>query len=263
MALATQTPTPKLGIIGGTGIDCLEGFELRDRIQPETPFGPISGSVLLGTLHGVEVALINRHGLLKDEQGDHIPPHAVNYRANLWLLKQLSVERVLALNAVGGISEHWPPGRLGVPDDLIDYSYGRKHSFFDPDSPIGYHHHVEMGQPFSAAMNNAVAESAAQAGLIFQNGGVLAVTQGPRLETAAEVARLERDGCDLVGMTSMPEAALAAELALEYTSVAFSVNWAAGKAPDSSKGIHDEIVTTIASCQKQINQLLAVYVATL
>lgn len=259
VALTEQLTAPRLGIIGGTGIDALAGFELRDRLQPTTPFGAISGSLLLGQLHGVEVALINRHGILQDEAGSHIPPHAVNYRANLWLLKQLNVAEVLALNAVGGIAGEWPPGRLGVPHDLIDYSYGRERTFFEPNSAVVYQHHVEMSEPFSVTMREKLIAAAQLAEIAFTDNGVLAVTQGPRLETPAEVKRLQRDGCDLVGMTTMPEAALAAELRLPYASLSFSVNWAAGKAPDVGKGIHDEIAATIAECQTQIGQLLQAY----
>lgn len=263
MALLAKTPAPKLAILGGTGIDALDGFELRNRIKPSTPFGEISGSVLIGSLYGAEVAQLNRHGLLKDEVGRHVPPHAINYRANIWALKQLNVPRVLALNAVGGIAKEWPPGQLGVPNDLVDYSYGRAHTFFSPDVPFEFDHHVEMTEPFSSEMASNLDAAAKAAAVAFQQGGILAVTQGPRLETAAEVRRLERDGCDLVGMTSMPEAALAKELGLEYASIAFSVNWAEGKSPSPEAGIHSEIATTIASCQSQINQLLAAYIPTL
>jgi purine nucleoside phosphorylase len=257
MALKDKTPAPTLGIIGGTGIEDLAGFELQQRLQPKTPFGAISGSILLGKLHGVDVALLNRHGLLKGETGQHIPPHAVNYRANIWALAQLSLKRVLAFNAVGGISTMWPPGQLGLPHDLIDYSHGRAHSYFDPDSALDYHHHVEMSEPFSAELGQLITAAAKAANISLQTSGVIGVTQGPRLETAAEIKRLAQDGCDLVGMTSMPEAALAAELQLQYSSLAFSVNWAAGKAPDAQQGIHDEIAATIEHCQTQLGQLLA------
>lgn len=262
-SLSAQTPAPMLAIIGGTGIESLEGFEQRDSLIPETPFGAISGALLLGRLHGVEVALINRHGLLlADQNTQQLPPHAVNYRANIWALAQLGVKQVLALNAVGGISGEWPPGRLGTPHDLIDYSSGREHSFFDPNSPMPYAHHVELTPPFNANLRGLLKQAALAADLAFTETGVLAVTNGPRLETVAEVLRLERDGCQLVGMTTMPEASLAAELELSYTSLAFSVNWAAGKAPcdggDGSRpGIHDEIASTIASCQQQLSKLFS------
>lgn len=256
--LANKTTAPVLGIIGGTGISQLDGFVLRDKIKPDTPFGDISGAVLLGQLHGREVALINRHGLLADGASkQHIPPHQINYRANLWALKQLQVTAVLGLNAVGGISAQWPPGRLGTPHDVIDYSWGREHTFFDVTSPMPFATHVELTPPFDATLRQQLQAAAELAEITLTQQGVVAVTNGPRLETVAEVQRLAQDGCELVGMTSMPEAALAAELELAYASLCFSVNWAAGKAPSSSGGIHAEIEATIADCQQQINALLA------
>lgn len=257
--LGEQSPAPVLGIIGGTGINELEGFVLRDKVSPETPFGDISGVVLLGQLYGQEVALINRHGLLSEgASSQHIPPHQINYRANLWLLKSLKVKAVLALNAVGGISPQWPPGRLGTPHDVIDYTWGRQHSYFDVDSPVPFSEHIEFTPPFDLLLSQQLQRAAVSAKLELTQTGVVAVTNGPRLESKAEVQRLERDGCDLVGMTSMPEAALAAELSLPYASLCFAVNWAAGKAPDSAgASIHAEIATTMAECQQQINALLA------
>lgn len=266
MSLASKTTAPVLAIIGGTGIEALPGFIQRDSMMPETPFGAISGSLLLGTLHGKEVALINRHGLLKaaeaqPQAAQHIPPHAVNYRANIWALSRLAVKRVLGLNAVGGISQDWPPGRLGAPSDLIDYTSGRQHSYFDPTSPMPYAQHIELTPPFNQQLAVMLNEAAIAAGIEFTTSGVLAVTNGPRLETTAEVRRLEQDGCDLVGMTSMPEASLAAELNMQYASLAFSVNWAAGKAPklgqNAEQGIHDEIAATLSNCQTQLERLLA------
>lgn len=258
-ALADQTKAPVLAIIGGTGIAELAGFVLRDTVVPATPFGAISGGILLGQLHGKEVAIINRHGLLSAAGGkQHIPPHQINYRANIWALKRLGVPAVLALNAVGGITEEWPPGRLGTPSDLIDYSWGREHSYFDVNSAMPFDHHVELTPPFDTALSQQLHAAAGTANIPLCSQGVVAVTNGPRLETKAEVARLAKDGCDLVGMTSMPEAALAAELDLPYASLCFSVNWAAGKGPESDNaGIHAEIAETMVSCQQQINQLLA------
>lgn len=281
MSLARRTPAPELAIIGGTGIERLEDFILHQRLKPSSPFGDCSGSILVGELHGRSVAVLNRHGRLKGEGGAAIAPHAVNYRANLWLLKQLGVNRVLALNAVGGITADWPPGRLGAPHDLIDYSYGRQQTFFDANSPWPYEQHVELSQPFSPTIASQLATAAAAAEVEFQQQGVIAVTQGPRLETPAEVRRLEADGCHLVGMTSMPEAALAAELDLEYGSLAFSVNWAAGKNPSQSiqadqspeqagqkiqlqvGQIHAEIEAVMARCQQQISRLLKPFISAL
>lgn len=264
-ALSAQATTPVLAIIGGTGINQLEGFVLRDTIVPETPFGAISGGILLGRLHGKEVAIMNRHGLLSAAGSEsHIPPHQINYRANIWALKRLNVPAVLALNAVGGITADWPPGRLGTPSDLIDYSWGREQSYFDVHSAMPFDHHVELTPPFNQALTRQLHAAATAAKLELCQRGVVAVTNGPRLETKAEVERLASDGCNLVGMTSMPEAALAAELDLAYASLCFSVNWAAGKGPEQGEGgIHAEIAETMAACQQQIAALLAKLLVTL
>jgi len=152
----------------------------------------------------------------------------VNYRANLWALKELAVSRIIAVNAVGGINPTMPPESIVIPDQLIDYSYGREQSFFDGLSqPLD---HIDFSQPFSPACCQDIAQAAQVQSIAVHRGGVYGVTQGPRLETVAEINRMANDGCDMVGMTAMPEAALARELGIDYASICLVVNPAAGRA---------------------------------
>ena len=214
----------RLGIIGGTGLLELEGLEVRQRREEETTWGAPSGPVLEGELEGREVAFLHRHGT-----PSRIPPHRINYRANLNALAAAGCDRIIAVAAVGGIRADLVPGSLVIPDQIIDYTWGREHTFFehDLDSPV----HVDFSAPYDEALAGALARAAAAAGVAVTAGGTYACTQGPRLESAAEIDRLERDGCDVVGMTGMPEAALAREAGIAYAHLAVVVNEAAGRAP--------------------------------
>jgi 5'-methylthioinosine phosphorylase len=208
-----------LGVIGGSGLDCW-GEEGVSHIAT-TAFGDPSGPITILGRSDRRMLFLPRHG------SDHlIPPHLVNYRANLWALREAGADCVIAVNAVGGITQAFAPGALVLPDQLIDYSWGRAHSFSDGvAAPL---QHVDFTLPFTSRLVDEVERAAARAGAPIVRGACLGVTQGPRLETAAEVDRLRRDGCDLVGMTSMPEAGLARELGLDYASICVVSNWAAG-----------------------------------
>ena len=185
----------------------------------------------VGTYAGRRVAFLARHG-----EGHSLPPHKINYRANLAALKAVGANRVLALNTVGGIGERFGPRVLACPDQLIDYTWGRVSTLCEePGSEVL---HIDFGEPYTAALRTRVADAAAIAGVPLQMGGCYGATQGPRLETRAEIARMRRDGCDLVGMTGMPEAGLARELGLDYACLAIVANWAAGAGPDP-----DEVIT--------------------
>lgn len=208
-----------IGLIGGSGLDRWEtGGEPRDS---ETPWGPPSGPVISFSLPGARLLFLPRHGPAHD-----IPPHRVNYRANLWALREAGASVVIAVNAVGGITQAFAPGVLVLPDQLIDYTWGRAHSY--SDGPGDQVQHVDFTQPFSAALSAELERAATRAEIAVAQGACIGVTQGPRLETAAEIARMRRDGCDLVGMTSMPEAGLARELGLDYASLCVVANHAAG-----------------------------------
>lgn len=213
----------RIAIIGGTGLTELEGLRLSEEKKYPTPWGEPSAPLLFGQFGRSRIVFLARHG-----NPHRKPPHQVNYRANLWALREAGVEQVLAVNAVGGISAETGPARLIVPDQLIDYTYGRGHTFFEGDS-LEHVTHVDLTEPYDREVRRGLVEAALRRGIPVKDGGVYGCTQGPRLETAAEIRRLERDGCDLVGMTGMPEAALAAELQLRYGCLALSVNWAAGK----------------------------------
>ncbi|MCC5866165.1 MAG: S-methyl-5'-thioinosine phosphorylase [Wenzhouxiangella sp.] len=233
-----------LAIIGGTG--SLDLFEVIERREVKTTWGDPSAPLARIQLAAGSAWFLPRHG-----QPHHIPPHRVNYRANIQALSDLGVSRILAITAVGGIDPGLAPGALVVPDQLIDYTWGRVHSFSDDaESPL---RHVEFANPFSAVLRQTLLGAADRAGLAVVDGGCYAVTQGPRLETAAEISKLARDGCSLVGMTAMPEAALARELDLAYAMLCVVANPAAGV---SDKAISvDEIHVVLDRSMVQVRAL--------
>ncbi|MGR8940913.1 MAG: S-methyl-5'-thioinosine phosphorylase [Gammaproteobacteria bacterium] len=212
----------RLAIIGGTGLTQLEGIRIVKRDRLSTPYGEPSAEFLTGDLHGRELIFLARHG-----NPHSIPPHKINYRANILGLKQLGVEEIIAVAAVGGITAEMEPAHIAIPDQIIDYTYGRQQTFFeDQDDPVT---HIDFTYPYSQNLRAGLIAAAARANIRVSPLGTYACTQGPRLETTAEIRRMERDGCDLVGMTGMPEAALARELGIEYAALAVVANWAAGK----------------------------------
>lgn len=211
-----------LAIIGGSGLYSLgEDFELDEQATRNTPFGNTSSDILLGDWQNIQVAFLPRHG-----PKHRVPPQQINYRANIWALKQLGSMHIIAVNAVGGITKDSPPQALVLPDQIIDYSSGRQHSFFDGED--GQVTHIDFSWPYSAELRGILMEAALQSGQPLVGAGTYGCTNGPRLETAAEIARLKSDGCNIVGMTGMPETALARELEIDYACLALVVNWAAG-----------------------------------
>jgi 5'-deoxy-5'-methylthioadenosine phosphorylase len=220
-----------LAIIGGTGLSRLSGFEELRRESVETPWSEQAVELEYFTAHGQSVVFLPRHG-----PGHSVPPHKINYRANIWALKESGIDEIIAINAVGGIHPQLPPGSFMVPDQIIDYSHSRDATFFEGNP--GQVIHVDFTEPFTASLRDRLLEavrtvsiSSPESARPVLDGGVYGVTQGPRLETAAEIKRLQRDGCDIVGMTAMPEAGLARELDISYAMLALSVNWAAGLFP--------------------------------
>lgn len=221
----------ELAVIGGTGVYALGELTEVQTLQPETPYGAPSGPIRIGTMAGKRVAFLARHG-----EGHSLPPHKINYRANLAALRAVGAQRVLALNTVGGITERFGPRVLACPDQLIDYTWGRISTLCEePDTDVL---HVDFGDPYTATFRQDVLKAAVFSQVALVDGGCYGATQGPRLETKAEIARMRRDGCDLVGMTGMPEAGLARELGLDYACLAIVANWAAGAGPNV-----DEIIT--------------------
>ncbi len=236
-----------VAIIGGTGLTQLSSLEVTGRQVIYTPFGEPSAPLTRGAIFDHEVVFLPRHGLAHT-----IPPHKVNYRANVWALREIGVERVIAVNTVGGITDSMEPVRLAFPDQSVDYTYNRPHSFFEEKNESVTH--IEFTEPYNAEMRAAMGEAARAANVPATDGGTYAVTQGPRLETAAEVDRLDRDGCDIVGMTGMPEAALARELGLEYACCAVVVNWAAGRGSGTS--VLGQIESQITQGMDQVRDML-------
>jgi len=237
-----------LAIIGGTGLYQLEGFEVGESIEGVTPFGPPSAPIRCGRIEGRKIAFLARHG----EQHQHLP-HRINYRANLWALHAAGARRIVAVNAVGGIGEENPPRRLVIPDQIIDYSHGRFDSFCDrADAPV---EHVDFTEPYSVSLRQALAAAAAACSLQVTDRGTYGCTQGPRLETRAEIQRMARDGCSLVGMTGMPEAVLARELKADYACLAAVANWAAG-CGDQVEITMEEITEHLAAAYGDAHRLL-------
>lgn len=237
----------KLGIIGGSGLNQLEGMTNSRQVMVETRYG--TAQVTQGELHGHAVVFMPRHG-----EGHVLPPHQINYRANIAALKQLGVEQVVACNAVGGIHPDMGPGKLVVPDQIVDYSYGREHTFAEQGDVI----HIDFTYPYDETLRSSLLASLARLEIPHVDFGVYACTQGPRLESAAEITRLKRDGCDLVGMTAMPEAALAREAGLAYASLCLVANWGAGLTEDLIT--MEEILQVITSGVEQIHQVLSDFV---
>lgn len=220
-----------LAIIGGSGLYQLKALQNTEIVQPETPFGLPSAEITCGDFWGQSILFMPRHG-----RNHSVPPHKINYRANLFALKQLGATDIIAVNAVGGITELYSNGQLVVPDQIIDYSYGREQTFFDGSGALDNQDlpfnlslgHVDFSYPYTEALREDLVSSCANLNIPCVAEAVYGCTQGPRLETAAEIDRLAQDGCDIVGMTAMPEAGLARELSLNYASVCLVVNAAAG-----------------------------------
>lgn len=238
-----------LAIIGGTGLTQLANLESTHRRVVRTPYGEASGPLTFGKMNGRDVIFLARHGY-----GHTIPPHAVNYQANVWALQAEGASKVVSVASVGGIRADLVPGALAVPKQILDYTYGRKHTYFDgPDQPVT---HVDFTHPYCEILRGRLLDAAGQIGQTIVDGGIYATTQGPRLETAAEIDKLERDGADMVGMTGMPEAGLARELGMRYAAVAVVVNHAAGRG-DSSEGIHmDQINAVLRTAMVKVRTLL-------
>lgn len=236
-----------VAIIGGSGLTTLQNLEITRREVLRTPFGEPSAPLVFGQLRGQQTVFLARHG-----HGHTIPPHEVNYRANIWALKEVGASQVIAINAVGGIAATMGAGSLVLPDQIIDYTYGRRHTFFGNEQKAVTH--VDFTFPYCEDLRQALIAAASRARLAIATQGTYAATQGPRFETIAEIRKLERDGADLVGMTGMPETSLARELGLCYACIAVVANPAAGKVAGviSLK----EIERTLESGMEKVRSLL-------
>ena len=241
-----------LAVVGGTGLYRFPGLENIERHDLDTPYGKPSGSIVCGTAAGRRVAFLARHG-----EGHSIAPHRINYRANLWALHELGARRIVGVNAVGGIRDDMAPRVIAVPDQIIDYTSGRLTSFCDADDAEVKH--IDFSAPYSAGLRTALIEAAKNAGVPVVDGGCYGATQGPRLETRAEIARMRRDGCDLVGMTGMPEAALARELECEYACLALVANWAAGCGDEVEISLA-EIFANLEAATAEVPKIIGAFV---
>lgn len=238
----------KIGIIGGTAFEDFDRFAPTSKHSVTTPFGDPSDALHEGTIEGHPVIFLARHGAKHQ-----IAPHRINYRANIWALHRAGVTHIIGVAAVGGINPKMPTGIITIPDQIIDYTYNREHTFHDTnDDEVT---HVDFTNPYSHSLRNVLIEESRRCGAAAVDHATLGVTQGPRLETAAEVDRMERDGCDLVNMTGMPEASLARELKIKYASICLVVNPAAGRA-DST--ITMEYVLSVSSKAKPKIQKLII-----
>jgi len=238
-----------LAIIGGSGFGQISEFKTEQVHEISTPYGSTSAPILQGKLFGVEdVFFLARHG-----EKHSIQPHKINYRANIFALKELGVNNVLALAAVGGIDTDCQPGALIIPQQILDYTYGREMTFFDQEGDVS---HAEFTEPYSTVMRKILIKASQENEIDVVKQGVYAVTQGPRFETAAEIVRYARDGATIVGMTAMPEAVLARELGLAYTTIALSVNYAAGVENGVIK--HSDIHMAYTSAADKLYKLLNV-----
>ena len=227
------------GIIGGTGLTELEDLKITRRQIARTPYGEPSQPLVFGELAGREVVFLARHG-----SGHTIPPHAINYRANIWALQSVGVTELLAVATVGGIDLSLSPGSIVLPDQLIDYTYGRKNTYHDGiELPVK---HIDFTVPYSSKMRDYCKQAALNVNQPLYDGGIYAVVQGPRLETTAEINRLERDGATLVGMTGMPEAALSRELNIDYAALCPVANHAAGRGTSANGIAYEDIAAVLA-----------------
>ncbi|MGH8469064.1 MAG: S-methyl-5'-thioinosine phosphorylase [Gammaproteobacteria bacterium] len=240
-----------LAIIGGTGLRSLNGLEILRREVKQTPYGEPSSPLVHGLWCGKEIVFMVRHGV-----SHAIPPHRVNYRANLWALKDIGIEKLISIAAVGGITSELGPSRIAFPDQIIDYTWSRANTFFEDG--IDQITHIDFTQPYCEKLRQALIRAAAEAGIDALASGTYGATQGPRLETAAEIERMERDGCDMVGMTGMPEAALARELELCYATCAVVANRAAGRGrkPLSMKVIEANLKVGIMQVQRLLEHVI-------
>jgi 5'-methylthioinosine phosphorylase len=237
-----------LAIIGGTGLTQLANLDVSRREAVRTPYGEPSAELTFGAIRGVPLIFLARHG-----DGHTIPPHQVNYRANLWALREQGAREIVSVVSVGGIREDLGPGSIVVPHQIVDYTWGRSSTFFEDEAPVK---HTDFTEPYTAALRARLLAAAARRGEAAVDGAVYAATQGPRLETAAEIDRLERDGADIVGMTGMPEATLAREIELGYAAVAVVVNHAAGRGA-SARGVPlDRIVEILADAMGRVRGII-------
>jgi 5'-deoxy-5'-methylthioadenosine phosphorylase len=244
-----------IAIIGGSVLPKLFDFQMQRSELPATPFGNPASPLQYGSFAKRDIIYLNRHGIER-----RTAPHLVNYRANMWALHEAKIDIVIGLSVVGGIRADMTPGHIVFPNQLIDYTYGRPSSCYEED--FDYTKHIDFTHPYCPELHKVLIQAAQELHLDFTDDATYGVTQGPRFETIAEINRMERDGCDIVGMTAMPEALLARELNMRYTSIALVASKAAGRVDGLSISL-DDMKTVIDDSLDQIHQLLLKVVALL
>lgn len=238
-----------LAIIGGTGLTQLDNLEITKRLIVRTPYGEPSQPLVFGKIAGREVVFLARHG-----SGHTIAPHKVNYRANIFALHLQGVTEIAAVATVGGIHAELSPGSIAMPHQIIDYTHGREGTFFDGvDMPVK---HIDFTEPYCPKLREKWRQAASAIGEHLIDHGVYATTQGPRLETAAEIDRLERDGATMVGMTGMPEASLARELGISYAVICPIANHAAGRGNSLHSIQYEEVVDNLKQTMQCVRNII-------
>lgn len=239
-----------LAIIGGTGLTQLDDLNITKRLIVRTPYGEPSQPLVFGEIGGCDVIFLGRHG-----SGHTIPPHAVNYRANIFALHQQGVTEIAAVATVGGIHSDLASGVIAIPHQIIDYTYGRQNTYFDGvNNPVK---HIDFTEPYCQNLREGWAKAASAAGEPVINYGVYATTQGPRLETAAEIDRFERDGATMVGMTGMPEAALARELGINYAAICPVANYAAGRGASLHGIQYEDVIANLNQTMVRVRNIIS------
>jgi len=223
-----------IGIIGGTGLQNIDALNIIRESFIDTPYGKPSDKVVVGKLENRDVVFLPRHG------NEHtVPPHLINYRANIYALKSLGIEAIFAIATVGSIPNFIKPGSIVIPHQIIDYTYGREHTYYDGiTKPVS---HIDFTNPYNSNLRKLLCANTSLKDINFVKEGVYAAVQGPRLETAAEIDRYEKDGATIVGMTGMPEASLAKELDIPYAAICPVANFAAGRVTSKDGITHEEI----------------------
>lgn len=236
---------PKIGVIGGSGLYEIEGLRVKGVQRAATPYGEPSDAYRVCELADKEFVFLSRHG-----SPHHIPPHRINYRANIWGFMEMGVERIMAVSAVGGIKTGLRPGDVVIPYQIIDMTHGRSNTFYDKEQVV----HIDFTEPYCRELRASFMLAGKRAAIGLKESGVYVCTNGPRLETRAEIRAFAAAGADIVGMTSMPEACLARELEICYGGIAVVTNEAAGMS--ESKLTAKEVVETMKMSAEIVKRLL-------
>ena len=243
----------KIAIISGGDFDKITGVSLVDEIFQDTPWGETSSSIKILKIKNIEIFFLSRHG---DPQ--RIPPHKINYRANIWALNKIDVKKIISINTVGGITQLMSPNEIIIPNQIIDYTYGRQSTYHEDN--LTDVKHIDFTDPYTESLRKELINSAKRVKLNIHTKGTYGVTQGPRLETAAEISKLENDGCNIVGMTGLPEDSLAREIDIDYASCCLVVNWAAGKSvePINTKIMKENLARGIKDIMLLLSDFISV-----